>query len=206
MAAQLRLAVLVSGNGTALQNLLDAARGGRIPATVVRVISSKPGVFALTRAEQAGVPTSVVERKEVSLDEFRDRIFEQCRADQVDLVCMAGFIHLLPIPEDFRGKVMNVHPALIPAFCGKGYYGERVHREVLETGVKVSGCTVHFVDDEYDHGPIIVQEVVPVLDGDTPQTLSQRVFTAECEAYPEAIRLFARGKLRIEGRRVRVLR
>jgi phosphoribosylglycinamide formyltransferase-1 len=205
MAAQLRLAVLVSGNGTALQNLLDAARGGRIPATVVRVLSSKSNVFALTRAEQAGVPTTVVDRKEVSLDEFRDRIFEQCRADQVDLVCMAGFIHLLPIPSDFRGKVMNVHPALIPAFCGKGYYGERVHREVLETGVKVSGCTVHFVDDEYDHGPIIVQEVVPVLDGDTPQTLSQRVFAAECEAYPEAIRLFAQGKLRIEGRRVRVL-
>jgi phosphoribosylglycinamide formyltransferase 1 len=110
---------------------------------------------------------------------------------------------LLDVPEDFRGRVMNVHPSLIPAFCGKGYYGHHVHEAVLAYGAKVSGCTVHFADNEYDHGPIIVQRPVPVRDEDTPATLAARVFEQECEAYPEAVRLFAEGRLRIEGRIVR---
>ena len=118
---------------------------------------------------------------------------------------MAGFLQLVLIPEDFRNRVFNIHPALIPAFCGKGYYGHRVHEAVLASGAKVSGCTVHFADNEYDHGPIIVQRTVPVLDDDTAETLAQRVFVEECEAYPEAIRLFAEGRLRIEGKRVRIL-
>ena len=118
---------------------------------------------------------------------------------------MAGFLQLLHVPPDFMGRVMNIHPALLPAFGGKGYHGLHVHRAALETGVKVTGCTVHFADNEYDHGPIIAQRVVPVLDDDTAETLQARVFTAECEAYPEAIRSFAEGRLRIEGRRVRVL-
>jgi phosphoribosylglycinamide formyltransferase-1 len=118
---------------------------------------------------------------------------------------MAGFLQLLEIPADFAGRVLNIHPALIPAFCGKGFHGLAVHRAALETGVKVSGCTVHFADNEYDHGPIISQYVVPVLDDDTPESLAGRVFAQECEAYPEAIRWFAQGRLRIEGRRARVL-
>ena len=117
---------------------------------------------------------------------------------------MAGFMCLFRMPERFVGRAMNIHPALIPAFCGKGYYGHRVHKAALEYGVKVSGCTVHFADNEYDHGPIILQRVVAVLDDDTPDTLAARVFEQELEAYPEAIQLFAEGRLRIEGRKVRV--
>jgi len=114
-------------------------------------------------------------------------------------------MHFFKIPDKYFGKVMNIHPGLIPSFCGKGYYGHHVHKAVIESGVKVSGSTVHFVDNEYDHGPIIIQRVVPVNGNDTPDTLEQRVFKEECIAYPEAIRLFAEGRLRIEGRKVRVL-
>jgi phosphoribosylglycinamide formyltransferase 1 len=112
---------------------------------------------------------------------------------------------LVQVPDDFLGRVMNIHPALIPAFCGKGMYGHHVHEAVIESGVKLTGCTVHFADNQYDHGPIILQRAVPVLDDDTPQTLAAQVFAEECRAYPEAIRLFAENRLRIEGKRVRVL-
>jgi len=201
----IRLAVLVSGGGTTLQNLLDRCRDGRLRAQVVQVISSAADAFALERARQAGVPGAVVNRKEAgSAEEFSRRIFDLCRQARADLVCMAGFLQLLPIPDDFLGRVMNIHPALIPAFCGKGFYGNRVHEAVLAAGVKVTGCTVHFADNQYDHGPIILQRTVPVLDDDTPDSLAARVFQQECEAYPEAIRLFAEGRLRIEGRRVRI--
>jgi formyltetrahydrofolate-dependent phosphoribosylglycinamide formyltransferase len=206
MNQPLRLAVLVSGGGTTLQNLLDRASGGTLPAQVVAVVSSRAGAFALARAEQAGVPAVAVEPQAcASREEFSRRVFDRCRAVRADLVCLAGFLQLLHIPDDFQGRVLNIHPALIPAFCGQGYYGLRVHRAALEAGVKVSGCTVHFADNEYDHGPIVSQRVVPVLDDDTPEDLAARVFAQECEAYPEAIRLFAQGRLRIEGRRVRVL-
>ena len=119
---------------------------------------------------------------------------------------LGGFLQLVQVPDDFLGRVMNIHPSLIPAFCGKGFYGEYVHEAVLAMGVKVTGCTVHFADNEYDHGPIILQRAVPVLDTDTAEILAARVFQQECEAYPEAIRLFAEGKLRIEGRRVKILK
>ena len=120
------------------------------------------------------------------------------------MIC-GGFLALLKIPADFSGRVINIHPSLIPAFCGHGFHGSRVHEAALARGAKVSGCTVHFVDDEYDHGPIIIQHVVPVLDEDTPTELAARVFTAECEALPEAIRLFASGRLEIDGSRVRTV-
>jgi formyltetrahydrofolate-dependent phosphoribosylglycinamide formyltransferase len=204
--APTRLAVLISGSGTTLQNLLDRIGGGRLRAEVVLVVSSRYDAFGLERAARAGVPAAVVERSDCpSRDEFGRRVFDLCRQAKVDLVCLGGFLQLLPIPDDFAGRVMNIHPALIPAFCGKGFYGHHVHEAALEAGVKVSGCTVHFADNVYDHGPIIVQRVVPVLDDDTPDTLAARVFEQECEAYPEAIRLFAEGRLRVEGRRVRVL-
>jgi formyltetrahydrofolate-dependent phosphoribosylglycinamide formyltransferase len=201
----IRLAVLLSGSGTTLQNLLDRLADGRLRARIVLVVSNRADAFGLQRAEKAGVPTAVVERKPfASRDEFSQCIFDLCRQAQADLVCLAGFLQLLPIPDDFQGRVMNIHPALIPSFCGKGFYGHHVHEAALAYGVKVSGCTVHFADNVYDHGPIILQRVVPVLDDDTPDTLAQRVFEQECEAYPEAIRLFAEGRLRIEGRRVRI--
>jgi formyltetrahydrofolate-dependent phosphoribosylglycinamide formyltransferase len=204
--AKIRLAVLLSAGGTTLQNLLDRIADGRLRAQITLVISSRDDAFGLRRAEGAGVPTAVVERKAcASRAEFSERIFTLCRQAQADLVCLAGFLQLLHIPDDFQGRVMNIHPALIPAFCGKGYYGHHVHEAVLASGVKVSGCTVHFADTVYDHGPIILQRVVPVLDDDTPDALAARVFAQECEAYPEAIHLFAEGRLRIEGRRVRIL-
>jgi formyltetrahydrofolate-dependent phosphoribosylglycinamide formyltransferase len=206
MTQPLRLAVLLSGSGTTLQNLLDRSADGRLPARVVQVVSSRADAYGLTRAAAAGIPAATVERKAcASREEFSQRIFDHCRAAAADLVCMAGFLQLVLIPDDFAGRVLNIHPALIPAFCGKGFHGRHVHEAVLAAGVKVTGCTVHFADNEYDHGPIIVQRTVPVLDDDTPEILAARVFAAECEAYPEAIALVAAGQLRIEGRRVRVL-
>ena len=199
----IRLAVILSGSGTTLQNLLDRITAGLLRAEIALVVSNKPEAFGLTRAKQAGLPTVVVERKTYSSREaFSEQIFTHCRQAQVDLVGLAGFLALLHIPEDFRHRVLNIHPALIPAFCGKGFYGLAVHRAALEAGVKVSGCTVHFADNEYDHGPIVSQRVVPVLDDDTPESLAQRVFAAECEAYPQAIEWFAQGRLAVVGRRV----
>jgi len=203
--APIRLAVLISGSGTTLQNFIDRIADSRLQAEVGLVVSSKPSVFGLERAMLAGIPTAVVERKDcATVEEFSERIFAHCRQVQPQLVCLAGFLHLIRVPDDFSHRVMNIHPALIPAFCGKGFYGQRVHEAVLAQGVKVSGCTVHFADNEYDHGPIIAQRTVPVLDDDTPDTLAHRVFEQECEAYPEAIRRFAEGRLKIEGRRVRI--
>jgi formyltetrahydrofolate-dependent phosphoribosylglycinamide formyltransferase len=204
--ADLRLAVLISAGGTTLQNLIDRIADGRLRAQIVRVVSSNAEVFGVERALRAGLPVSVVSRRQTgSRGEFSRQIFDLCRQDQAELACLAGFLQLITIPDDFQHRVMNVHPSLIPAFCGKGFYGHHVHEAVLAYGAKVSGCTVHFADNQYDHGPIILQRPVPVLDGDTPDTLAARVYGQECEAYPEAIRLFAEGRLRIEGRRVRII-
>lgn len=201
----LRLAVLISGGGTTLQNLHDLAEAGRLPARVVLVVSNRPDAHGLERARKMNVPAVCISRKEAgSVKEFSRRIFDQCRSAQADLVVLGGFLQLIHVPDDFLGRVMNIHPALIPAFSGKGFYGHHVHEAVIEAGVKVTGCTVHFADNQYDHGPIILQRAVPVLDDDTPETVAARVFAEECIAYPEAIRLFAEGRLKIEGRRVRV--
>jgi formyltetrahydrofolate-dependent phosphoribosylglycinamide formyltransferase len=203
---RLRIAVLLSGSGTTLQNLIDRIDDGRLEAAIVLVVSNKADALGLERARQAGLLTAVIERRgRRSVEEFSAGIFDACREAGAELVCLAGFLQLVKVPDDFRGRVMNIHPSLIPAFCGHGLYGHRVHEAALERGVKISGCTVHFADNEYDHGPIVLQRTVPVLDGDTPETLASRVFEQECEAYPEAIRLFAEGKLQIVGRRVRVL-
>jgi phosphoribosylglycinamide formyltransferase-1 len=203
--APIRLAVLISGSGTTLQNFIDQIDDGSLPAKIVQVVSSREDAFGVERARKVGLPVAVVSRKDCATTaEFGARIFELVRRAQADLVCLAGFLHLLPIPDDFLGRVMNIHPALLPAFGGKGMYGHHVHEAVLESGMKVAGCTVHFADNEYDHGPIIIQKAIPVLDGDTPESLAFRVFEQECEAYPEAIRLFAEGRLQIEGRRVKV--
>ncbi len=202
----LRLAVLLSGGGRTLSNLLDRIADGSLPARVVVVVSSRPGVKGLEIAQGAGIPAYTVPRAEYSDPEpFSEAINALLMPHEPELVVCAGFLSLYLPPESLRSRVMNIHPALIPAFCGKGFYGDRVHRAALEAGVKVSGCTVHFADQEYDAGPIILQRVVPVLDDDDPHTLAARVFEAECEAYPEAIRLFAEGRLVVEGRTVRVL-
>jgi phosphoribosylglycinamide formyltransferase-1 len=203
MSDRLALAVLISGTGRTLRNLLEQERAGRIPARVVLVISSRAEAPGLGFAEEARIETRVVRREDhASPAQFAEAVFDLCRERKVDLVVMGGFLKHLPIPGDFVGRVMNIHPALIPAFCGKGFYGQRVHQAVLDYGAKITGCTVHFVDELYDHGPVILQRAVPVRDDDTAESLAARVFQLECEAYPEAIRLFAEGRLRLEGRRV----
>jgi phosphoribosylglycinamide formyltransferase-1 len=200
---RLSLAVLISGAGTTLKNLLDLSREGKLGADVQLVVSSSPDAKGLDFARDASIPVCIVERRRCDSDEaFSRPIFDACRAAGVNLVVMGGFIKYAPIPADFQHRVMNIHPALIPAFSGQGFYGLRVHQAVLEYGVKWTGCTVHFVDNEYDHGPIILQRVVEVRDSDTPEKLQKRVFEQECQLYPEAIRLFAADRLRVEGRRV----
>ncbi|MER3415131.1 MAG: phosphoribosylglycinamide formyltransferase [Gemmataceae bacterium] len=201
-----RLAVLISGSGTTLQNLIDRIGAGQLPARIVQVISSRADAYGLERARNAGLAHTILRPRDYpDVDSYSQAVFSSCRSARADLVCLAGFLHLVRIPPDFQWRVMNIHPALLPAFGGKGYYGHRVHRAVLDYGCKVSGCTVHFADNEYDHGPIIIQRAVPVLEDDTPETLAARVFKEECEAYLEAIRYYAQGRLLVEGRRVRIL-
>jgi formyltetrahydrofolate-dependent phosphoribosylglycinamide formyltransferase len=196
--------VLISGGGTTLRNLLEKIAAGTLNVRVRLVISSSADARGLQYAKEADIPARVVNpRTYASPEEFSEAIFESCREAQVEIVVMGGFLKHVLIPADFENRVVNIHPALIPAFCGKGYYGSRVHTAVLEYGAKISGCTVHFADNEYDHGPIILQKTVPVLDDDTPESLAGRVFERECEAYPEALNLLAAGRLRVEGRRVR---
>lgn len=202
----LRLAVLLSGSGRTLENLLGCVARGELPARVEVVVSSREGVRGVDIARAAGLPVAVVRRGQfTSVEAFSDAVWAAVAPYDVDLVVLAGFLAKLAIPPAYEGRVMNIHPSLLPLFGGRGFYGDRVHRAALEAGVKVSGCTVHFVDEHYDAGPIILQRCVPVLDDDTPEALASRVFAEECRAYPEAIRLFAEGRLRIEGRRVRVL-
>ncbi|HTU26857.1 MAG TPA: phosphoribosylglycinamide formyltransferase [Pirellulales bacterium] len=201
----LRLAVLISGGGTTLENLLAKIKASQLEARIELVISSNPAAGGLRFGHEADIATAIVERRRFADDAaFSQAIFDQCREAQVDLVVMGGFLKHVFVPADFENRVVNIHPALIPAFCGHGFYGHRVHEAVLAAGARVSGCTVHFVDNLYDHGPIILQRTVPVLDDDTPDRLAARVFAAECEAYPEALRLIAAGKVRIENGLVRV--
>jgi formyltetrahydrofolate-dependent phosphoribosylglycinamide formyltransferase len=192
MNAPVRLGVLLSGSGRTLQNLIDRIADGSLNARIETVISSDPEAFGLERARKAGIPTATVARKP-----FRDpashsrevtRVLER---HPVDLVILAGYLHLFLFPQKWTGRVLNIHPALLPEFGGKGFYGHKVHEEVLRKGAKESGCTVHFADHQYDHGGIILQKKVPVLPGDTPEMLAERVFLAECVAYPEAIRKVA---------------
>jgi formyltetrahydrofolate-dependent phosphoribosylglycinamide formyltransferase len=206
MDSPLRLAVLLSGGGRTLQNFLDLSAEGELLAEVVKVASSRSDAYGLVRAQKAGVPTSVVSRKDYAdTESFSDDLSEELRSCEPDLVAMAGFLSYYRIPDDFQNRIMNIHPALLPSFGGQGYYGDAVHEAVLDYGCKVSGCTVHFADNVYDHGPIIAQKSVPVREDDDVHSLADRVFEREKEAYPEAINLFAEGRLRVEERRVRIL-
>lgn len=194
-----RLAVCISGAGSTLGNLIARIDSGTLsPFEIALVIADRPDIKGLAIAEAHGIPTLVVPRKDLHMSKT---IFRAIREAKVDLVVLGGFLSLLFVPDDYEGRVINIHPSLIPAFCGRGYYGRAVHKAALETGVKVTGCTVHFADRSYDTGPIILQKVVPVLDDDTVSSLAARVFAAECEALPEAIRLVAGNHLEIRGRR-----
>ncbi|MFH1268841.1 MAG: phosphoribosylglycinamide formyltransferase, partial [Planctomycetota bacterium] len=193
------------GGGTTLRNLIEKIDAGSLDVEIRLVLSSTRKAGGLQYAEKAGIPTAVVAGKDFgSQDEFSAAVFGRCRQAGVDLVVLGGFLKRVTVPEGFTNRVVNIHPALIPSFCGEGMYGHFVHEAVLEYGVKVSGCTVHFADNQYDHGPVIAQKAVPVGDDDTPETLAARVFQAECEAYPEVLNLIAAGRVNVEGRRVRI--
>jgi phosphoribosylglycinamide formyltransferase-1 len=206
VARLLNLAVLLSGSGRSLENLQRAIAEDRLSARIAVVISSKAEAYGLARAHQHGLDAVAVPRQAYQeVEAFNAAINAVLARYTIDLVVLAGFLSLYQPPAALAGKVMNMHPALLPAFGGKGLYGDRVHRAVLAAGVKVSGCTVHFADEQYDHGPIILQQAVPVMEDDTVDSLVARVFAAECALYPQAIQLFAEDRLRVEGRRVHIL-
>jgi len=203
-----RIGVLASGGGTDMQSVMDAIDAGRINGRIVLVISDKPTSFALERARRAGSETAVISPKDFpTRAEFSQALADRLREAEVGLVLLAGFMFITTaeLTDAFAGRMINIHPALIPAFCGKGFYGHHVHEAVLAYGVKVSGCTVHFVELDADAGPIILQRVVPVKEDDTPDTLAARILAEEHKALPEAVRLFCAGRLQIDGRVVHVL-
>jgi phosphoribosylglycinamide formyltransferase-1 len=196
--APLRAAVLLSGSGRTLENLCEHAERGELACELGLVVSNRADAFGLERARRHGLPARVIDaERALSPEEFSREVFAAVEADGGELVILAGFLRFLPIPERWLGRVINIHPSLLPAFGGKGCYGDRVHRAALERGVKWSGCTVHYADNVYDNGPILVQRVVPVHEDDTVESLAARVFEEEKLALPEAIRLHAvaRGSL-----------
>lgn len=204
-AKPLRLGFLISGGGRTMINILDEIRQGRLNAEISVVISSRSTVGGVARARDAGLPVEIVRKKDYpDIDAFSHRIEEVLAAAEVDLVVQGGWLCLWKIPRRYEDRVLNIHPALLPSFGGQGMWGHHVHEAVLAAGCKVSGCTVHFCTNDYDSGPIVVQRTCPVEDDDTPDTLAERVFEQECIAYPQAIALFAEGRLQIAGNRVRV--
>jgi len=201
-----RIAVLLSGSGSSLENLLGCIDEATVPGEVCVVVASKANAFGLERARRRGIPAVAVPRKEYpEVERFNDAIHAALAPHEPELVLLLGFLSPFETRGRYEGRALNVHPALVPAFCGKGFYGHRVHEAVLAAGVKLTGATVHFVDSEYDHGPIVLQEAVEVRDDDTPETLAARVQAAERRLVPEAVRLFAAGRLRIRGRRVAIV-
>ncbi|MDO8683487.1 MAG: phosphoribosylglycinamide formyltransferase [Armatimonadota bacterium] len=205
----INIAVLVSGQGrgTNLQAILDACANGRINGKVAVVIGVKDDAPAMQRARDQRIESVSVSPKDFSEDDYNEVLLSILRDFKIDLICLAGYMRKLgqKLIDTYRDRIMNVHPALIPSFAGHGMYGHHVHEAAIERGVKVSGATVQFVDEDYDTGPIIIQKIVPVLFDDTPDVLAARVLPEEHRAYVEAIQLFAQGRLRVEGRKVRIL-
>ncbi len=207
MTSSFNICVLISGGGTTLRNLIDRQASGSLNADIVQVISNNPNAGGLSFAAEAGIETSVINHRDFdSVTSFSDAMFTEIRTASPDLVVMGGFLRRVLIPKDFQNRVINIHPSLIPAFCGKGMYGSNVHAAVVEYGCKISGCTVHFVDDDYDHGPIIAQATIPVLPDDDAKDVAARVFEKECELLPQTINLLAAGEVKVAGRVVRVVK
>ena len=206
----LKVAVLVSGGGTNLQAILNKLEEGYLPnVNIVTVISSSPEAYALERAEKHDIPTKVINRKEYSdIQIFSETILEYLKSLEAEIIVFAGFNYILSgkFLAEYKNKMVNVHPSLIPAFCGKGFYGLEPHKKALEYGVKVVGATIHFVTEECDGGPIILQKPVCVKEGDTPELLQKRVMEeAEWEILPEALKLLSEGRVQVEGRIARIL-
>ncbi len=197
----IRLAVLLSGGGTTLVNLAKKIQAGELDAQLAVAVCSNQSAYEKLTAHSLDLPVHLVSRKDhADAASFSQAVFNIIKDADVDLVCLAGFLCLLSIPDDFSYRVLNIHPALLPAFGGKGMFGHHVHEAVIASGDKVSGCTIHFADQTYDTGQILVQRTCPVLNSDTPDTLADRVFEQECLAYPEAIRLISQGRLTIDGK------
>ncbi len=206
----LRVLVCVSGGGTNLQALIDAIRTGKITDTeIVRVISNNPGAYALERAAAAGIEGVCISPKEFSdREQFYDAFLEKVEEARPDLIVLAGFLVVIPgkLIQKYQNRILNIHPSLIPSFCGTGYYGLKVHEKVLERGVKITGATVHFVDEGTDTGPIVLQKAVAVVPGDTPKSLQQRVMEeAEWELLPAAVNLFAHDRIQVKDGRAVVI-
>lgn len=205
-----KIAVFISGGGSNLQALMDAIKDGYINEGYIEIVfSNKKDAYGLERAIKSGIKTMFLDPKEFSSrEEYDEYLSGKMNSMNIDLICLAGYMRILTekFLDKFRGKIMNIHPALLPSFGGPGMYGLNVHKAVLESGVKITGCTVHFVDKGVDTGPIIIQKCVAVDDDDTPETLQKKVLKYEHQAYPEAVKLFTEGKLKIEGRKVRILK
>jgi phosphoribosylglycinamide formyltransferase-1 len=203
--ANLPIAVLISGGGTTLRNLIELSQAGKLPVDFRIVVSSRASAGGLEFARSANIEAEVVPRRRFASPELHSQtVFDLFRQRGVELVVMGGYLEHLLIPDDFCNRVINIHPSLIPAFCGQGYYGLRVHQAVLDYGAKLSGCTVHFVDNQFDHGPIIAQRACEVLPDDTAEQLQARVFQLECQLYPETIAAIAAGRVQVVDRRVTV--
>lgn len=202
-----RIGVLASGGGTNLQAIMDSCERGEIDGRVEIVISDNQNAHALERARNNGIRAEAIPSKGLTREEHEREISKALEEAGIELVALAGYMRIMTpwLIEKFHDRMMNIHPALLPSFGGDGMYGEYVHRAVLEHGCKVSGCTVHFVRPEVDAGPIILQETVPVLENDTPETLAERILPVEHRLYPRAVALFAANRLRIEGQKVRIL-
>lgn len=207
--SKLKIAVLVSGSGSNLQALIDAEAAGSIKGHIEIVISDRLGAYALQRAEKHGIAAICIDKKAyTNKTEFDLQLMNRLNEVQPDLIVLAGYLSILSseLIEKYHGRIMNIHPSLLPAFGGKGFYGEKVHKAVLEYGSKVSGATVHFVDENTDTGPIILQKAVVVLYGDTPETLAKRILSVEHSLIVKAVELFCSKKLKLDGRKVKILR
>ena len=204
---RLRIGVLASGGGTNLQVIIDSCERGEVDGDVVVVVSNVPDAYALVRAEKHGIAAYCFPHEGMTREQHEADIIECLEKHKVDLVCLAGYLRMLTsrMIDRYAGRILNTHPALLPSFGGEGMHGLNVHAAVLDYGVKVTGCTIHVVTLEVDGGPIVLQKAVPVLEDDTPETLQARVLKEEHKLYPRALQLFAEGKVKVEGRRARIL-
>lgn len=203
--SSVNIGILISGGGTNLQSIIDNIKNGNIKGEIKIVISNRKDAYGLIRAERSGIKALYIDRKEFNTEkEYNEKIMEEFEKRNIELVVLAGYLKVLSrgFVEKYKGRIINIHPSLIPSFCGKGCYGEKVHQMVLDYGVKVTGATVHFVDEGTDTGPIILQRAVEVKDKDTVDTLKERVLAVEHELLPEAVKLFCENRLTIEGRKV----
>lgn len=205
---KIKIAVLISGGGTNLQAIIDAIKAGKINGEIKLVISDQEDAYGLKRAKRENIQTLTILKSDFpTRREWNQEILARLHSASIDLVLLAGFMSILneEVVKAFSNAIMNIHPALIPSFCGKGYYGKRVHQAVLDYGAKVTGVTIHFVDGGADTGPIILQEAVEVKQKDNVDSLAQRVLEVEHKLYPKAVQLFAEGKLKVKGRKVLIL-